>query len=433
MTNSMTSLALARTILLMRDEFGSQINDDVLLNALTLTNVALVADQANLSSHSAQIAFATAAMLMARSGQRVHLLAPDVPMLEDQPPLYGDHLVSALLAANNQLIPEVHFSALPPKEPVDLEVRIGDSSPKVSAKRSIALCASPWAGGIQMIGERWPKIDWPASGLAAAGIGGSEAFKASMGKLEAFALNRKSFRTRFAPHSKGKIALAPADTPEVANFGDFHMISGGAIANSAFYCMSRIRGATGNARTMDSDVGDITNLNRNLLMLHSDAGRPKVIALADRLRGILVVDPIQLRLDAATLHLIQPGAKLLVGADDIPTRWLAQSCDPAWLGIGATGHWSAMASYHIPGLACARCLHAQDDPILATIPTVAFVSFWAGLMLFAYFVMGLSQRQASWAQQTYLTPLRPEYPWRTPISIRASCPLCNHHSALIRP
>lgn len=432
MTNSLTSLALARTILLMRDEFGPHISDDVLLNALTSTNVALVADKENLSSHSAQIAYATAAMLMARSGQHVHLLAPDVPMCEDQPPLYGDHLVTALMAASNQLLPGVHFSASPPREPMDLEVRIGDSSSKVSARRSIALCASPWAGGNQMIGERWPNMNWPAGGLAAAGIGGGEAFKVSMEKLEVFASNRESFRARFAPNSKGSIALAPTGTPEVSNFGDVLMISGGAIANGALYCMSRVRGATGNVRTMDSDAGDITNLNRNLLMLHSDVGSPKVNILADRLREILVFDPLRLRLEAATSHLILPGARVMVGVDDIPTRWLAQSRDPAWLGIGATGHWSAMASYHVPGLACARCLHAQDDPILATIPTVAFVSFWAGLMLFAYFVMGLSQRESTWAQQSYVTPLRPEHPWRTPILKRASCPLCNQHSVASR-
>lgn len=40
----------------------------------------IIADDANIGSHSAQTAFVTAALLMARSGHRMHLLCPDVPL-----------------------------------------------------------------------------------------------------------------------------------------------------------------------------------------------------------------------------------------------------------------------------------------------------------------------------------------------------------------
>jgi hypothetical protein len=65
----------------MRDEFGPEIDDNILLDALTSTRIALMADTTNIASHAAQTAFVTAAMLMARSGHQVFLMVPEVTML----------------------------------------------------------------------------------------------------------------------------------------------------------------------------------------------------------------------------------------------------------------------------------------------------------------------------------------------------------------
>jgi hypothetical protein len=105
--------------------------------------------------------------------------------------------------------------------------------------------------------------------------------------------------------------------------------------------------------------------------------------------------PRQLSLTAIAVHYAgghveEVGAfapKVLVGVDDIPTRWNVQLQQPHWLGIGATTHWDAMAAYHEQGLACAQCLHPRDDPTTALIPTVAFVSYFAGLLLACYFLV----------------------------------------------
>src|SRR2546427_44705 len=78
---------------------------------------------------------------------------------------------------------------------------------------------------------------------------------------------------------------------------------------------------------------------------------------------------------------------VLVGVDDIPSRWEVQAARPLWLGVGATTHYSAMASYHVPGLGCARCLHPKDEPGGGLIPTVSFVSHWAGLWLASLFAL----------------------------------------------
>jgi hypothetical protein len=421
--NKMTASALARTLLLMRDDLLPEVSDEQLLDALTSTTVVLVADEPNLASHSAQSAFATAAMLMARSGHHVHMLSPDVRLLEPQPPLISERLISALVAASDNLIPGVALSATLPTSLPDLEVRFGDSPSRIRAKRSIALGASMWSGAIAAAAARWPRLDWALGGLAAGALASGEAFKASMMRLEPWALSFDVFKARFAPCAQSQVNLAPADTPVIRDLEFFDVISGGAIANSVLYCLLRLRQAYGSGLVIDFDVGDISNLNRNVLMLYSDIGAHKVAFLATHFKHALELHSLAARFDAATL--IHPASRLLVGVDHIPTRWVAQECNPFWLGIGATSHWSAMVSHHAPGLACARCLHPEDDPNDAPIPTVAFVSFWAGLLLTGCFAQSLAKRRDAWPQQTYFTPLRPEMPWRTAVGRRADCPFCS--------
>src|SRR5207249_74234 len=87
--------ALDRTLLLIRDEVDDA-SDEVLLDALMSTKVSLVADADNLASHSAQSAFVTAAMLMARSGHEVHLIAPNLALKGHQPPLPAGNIIDSL-------------------------------------------------------------------------------------------------------------------------------------------------------------------------------------------------------------------------------------------------------------------------------------------------------------------------------------------------
>ena len=73
-----------------------------------------------------------------------------------------------------------------------------------------------------------------------------------------------------------------------------------------------------------------------------------------------------------------------------------------------------------------RRLHPVDDPTTAPIPTVAFVSFWAGLLTAAHFlrersgVLGASELD----QQVYVTPLRPESPIWAVVPQRRGCATC---------
>jgi hypothetical protein len=421
--------ALDRTLRLMRDEVDETVADDELVSALTETRVALVADRANIGSYSAQTAFVTAAMLMARSGHDVHLLCPQAELIGPQPPLGRGELLEELAQVGRDLLPGCVFATAPPAGEVDIAIALGDSEIPVRAARHIRLNATPWSGrlGGEATTDMWQGGWWPLGAMAAAGLGAAEAFKASMRKLARAARNPSRMETVFAPSTSVEFALAPQGTPFVRQLGAFDCVSGGAIVNAILYAVARVPGVQGSARVIEPDTADISNLNRYMLLRHSRLKQFKAHDLAAVLTGSgLTIEPVPKRYEAGQLPVLLPLApSVLVGVDDIPTRWAVQRARPAWLGIGATTHWSGMASLHAAGLGCAECLHPTDDPTNAPIPTVAFVSFWAGLLTASYFLRHRAGEAIPMsAQQIYLTPLRPEHPTLSAVPKRLGCVSC---------
>lgn len=426
--------ALHRTLLLMRDEVHDAVTDDAvtddeLIAALTGLRVALIADAANIASHSAQTAFVTAAVLMARSGHHVHLMCPPVAQVGPQPPLGRGELVEELARVGADLLPGYSFATRAPVAEVDIAIALGNSEISVRAARHIRLNATPWSGRLvdQTASDIWDGGLWPLGGMAAAGLAAAEAFKTSMRTLAHAARNRWRMETVFAPATDVVFALAPEGTPFVRQLNIFDCISGGAIINAILYALARVPGVEGRARVIEPDTADTSNLNRYMLLRRSSLKENKARDLAAILAGSgLTIEPVPKRYESAQLPSLLPlAASVLVGVDDIPTRWLVQRAGPGWLGIGATTHWSAMASFHIPGLGCAECLHPTDDPGNAPIPTVAFVSFWAGLLTAAYFLRHRAgQAVPIGVQQIYLTALRPEHPSWSPVPKLRGCPSC---------
>jgi len=420
--------ALDRTLLLMRDEVNDSVDDDTLLAALTGTRIALIADTDNIASHSAQTAFVTAALLMARSGHQVYLLCPDVRHAGSQPPLAQGRMIEQLVRIGADLLPGVQFLTEPPAAEIDLAIALGDSEIAVGARRTMSLNAEFWSGQIlpQHCATRWKAGQWPLGGMTAAALAATEAFKCAMRKLDQFAKNPDRMETVFADTIDVEFALAPADTPTFSELGDFDCISGGAIINAVLYVLTRIPGVSGHTRVIEPDRAALSNLNRYMLLVHSHLKTRKAEDLAVVCEGTgLDIEPVNERYEQRHHDSIRLANSVLVGVDDIPTRWLVQRANPEWLGIGATTHWSAMASFHHSGLGCAECLHPIDDPGDAPIPTVAFVSFWAGLLTAAYFLRQLGTgRLGSDEQQIYLTPFRPENSVRSGVPKRPTCPSC---------
>jgi len=422
--------SLNRTLLLMRDEFGLEIADSVLLDALTSTRVALIADFANINSHSAQTAFVTTAMLMARSAHQVFLIAPDVMMVAPQPPLLPGMLIEQLVRVGKDMLPGVGFVKGGPKGEADLAIGFGDTPINISARWKIRLNADAWTGFIMPENQRlpWRATLWPFGALAAGGLGAGEGFKTAMRKLLPYALSRPNTAARFARTVESSFQLAPADAPFCRDLGGVDCVSGGAITNSTLYCLARIPAVTAQGRIIEPDTADLTNLNRNMLLLRSncDCQMPKAEGLAQMLGGGLRFQPMLQRYDPDLAARIAPLAStVIVGVDHIPTRWAVQEANPEWLVIGATTHWSAMASFHAEGLGCARCLHNQDHPGDGPIPTTACVSFWAGLLSAAY----LARHAAGHAispkeQQVYLSPFRHEGVFLSAVAVQEDCPTC---------
>jgi hypothetical protein len=422
--------ALDRTLILMRDEVQESVDDDTLLAALAGTEVAVIADDANIASHSAQTAFVTAALLMARSGHRVHLLCPDIPLAGAQPPLAPGRLITELMRTGADLLPGVQLCSDPPRTEIDLAMALGDSKIHVPARRRLRLNAQAWSGQIGPDGEtvRWKAGAWPLGGMAAAALAAPEAFKAAMRKLRHVMRNPARLETVLADMPEVGFALAPPDTPISAALGSFDCVSGGAIIQAALYVLSRLPGVTGRSRVIEPDHADLSNLNRYMMLLQSYA-RARARKTEDLARACagtgLAIEPVNERYEPGRMPSIELGRSALVGVDEIPTRWLVQRANPEWLGIGATTHWSAMASFHKAGMGCAECLHPLDDPGTDPIPTVAFVSFWVGLLLAAYFLRHVGGNPAAAAeQQVYLTPFRAENAVHSVVPRRPGCRTC---------
>lgn len=416
--------ALDRTLLLMRDELVTETPDAALVDALTATEIALVADEHTLGSLSAQTAFTTIAMLCARSGHRVYLLAPDIPLAGLQPPLVGNHLVRALLDADNRIVPTRRFETRLPVNEIYLELRLGASPSRCAAVMQRKLMADSWSASLlrDAPSSVWnDTLVWPLGAMAGAALAAAEAFKCGMRKLKRFARNEDLFEEFFRPTNVSRITLAAPGSPMPDELGAFDVVSGGAITNGLLYALTRIPSVRGLARVIEPDITDPTNLNRYMLLLTDRLGGAKVNQLSELDLGGLSVDPCLYRFEGE--HML--GAlsnRVLVGVDHIPTRWSVQRAMPAWVGVGATTHWSAMASFHTPGSPCAGCLHPRDDATSGPIPTVAFVSFMAALFLTTYFLLSLNGRPAT-AEHVYLTLPRPETLWRSRVAHHPDCPL----------
>jgi hypothetical protein len=419
--------ALDRTLLLMRDDVQDAASDDELLAALTQTTVAIVSDEKNLSSHSAQSAFVTLAMLLARSGHQVFLSAPDTPLVGPQPPLATGDIVGQLQVTGLDLLPGITFARGLRKQDADLTVVFGNTFWKGDPAKTVRLYATDWFARMTRadLDEIWPNSSWPIGGMAAAALAAPEAFKVSMRKLSRWAKNPEFFAEQYAQVSGVELNLALSNSAKISNLGRIDFVSGGAITNCALYCLLRLPNVASSARIIEDDIIALSNLNRCMLLLRSQLDRLKADGLAHYSTNNFLIKPIPKRYIAATSGEIRPFAHaVFVGVDDIPARWDVQRVWPKWLGIGATGHFSVMASYHTPATSCAGCLHPTDEQGAQTIPTVAFVSFWAGLWQATYYLRYLAKdRFLSRDQHIYFTPLRPENPWQGPVQRHLKCPV----------
>ncbi len=397
------------------------------MNALSSTGVLVRSDESIATCHSGQTAIVTTSLLMARCGLNVWVDVPDVELKGAQPPLRGRHLASALEEFSKDLEGLLHISRGQPDELPALILMLGDVHWGNDASRELQLRYGRWWGGFGRT-NACAHIDEPFGAMVSAAIAASEAFKHAMRRLRSVARNPDMFERQFASSSECSVSLVSEDTELVRNLEAIDIVSAGAVSNAVLFALLRIPGVSGTIRVIEPQYYDDTNQNRCMLMTGASTGRPKAVDVADFRAPSLSIIPIastlQEALRSGTLDSL--AKRVIVGVDDIPTRWDAQLAAPSWLSIGATTHWSAMSSFHVPGGACARCLHPRDDDDGAALaPTISFVSFWAGLWSAAYLIRSFTG-DASESESVFLTPTRVENItdiWKTAVQKSKLCPM----------
>ncbi len=415
--------ALDRTLRLCRDFVSlDRASDDALASALLDTRTCIVADEANLASSSGQSALVALVGQLAMLGCNIKLVMPEVDIIGHQPPLIGRELRSALLEYSGDVIPGRAGALAAGSDERDLVFVLGDSSWNGSAQHAWRLAGTRWAGRTAPAAEsssRWA-ADLPLGGLSAALIAAAEAFKWT---LRRFSANEAlmlvpSAAVRLAQES---LCSSPLD------LGAIDCISAGAITSSMLYALLRMPGITGKLRMIDLDHFEIHNLNRYPLLRHSLLGQLKAEGITRWQQDALSIVGLAGRLAPTTAHVLNLAPRVVVGADNVRARWNAQSLWPEWLGVGATSHFLAVTSDHLPGEACAGCLHHVDDGDVSIIPTVGFVSAWAGLSLASRLLRFIDGARGAEAEQVdELATLRLDgrlAQWRHPTIARVACPI----------
>src|SRR5271156_3200246 len=134
-------------------------------------------------------------------------------------------------------------------------------------------------------------------------------------------------------------------------------------------------------RVFDNDVTGGANLNRNMMTLVADVGRSKVHVIARQCDGTglrLVAIPrrfVGKNCEGGLCH------RVMVGVDDIPSRWEVKRQARGWVGVSGTRHFNISSSAHSPATPCCGCLHPVDDAGTKIVPTTSFISFWSGLAM----------------------------------------------------
>jgi len=260
---------------------------------------------------------------MARSGHEVWIDADEVALLGRQPPLADGGLIEALLTVGSDLLPSRAIHRGLPSGKADVSFAFGAAEAR-DAGPQIYLGADDWSASTQTEPETWQGGEWPLGGMAAGALAAGEAFKSAMRRLVDRARDGGYFSALHEPSVPCTVQLAPEDTPKISVLPEFDFISGDAIANAALFALYRVPSIKGRGRVIDDDTSALSNLNRNALLVRSALGMLKVRDLARFGHGISL-EPVAARYRQG----MSLADTVLVGVDDIPSRWAAQRQRPA--------------------------------------------------------------------------------------------------------
>jgi hypothetical protein len=375
--------ALCRTsLLLRRDVFRSDPGaDHVIVEGLRATTARIIADRPTASSVGGQTVITTLYGQLAMMGFRIDLDVPDLSLVAPQPPLDGLRLSSALVDYSDDLVPG---GAHPGAHGADVVFAVGDEPARGADVRL------SWTDSRALVVPANTSVPAPAGDasplgpVAVAAAAAAEGIRAAVPiiaeRLDLVLLDRPAWLP--ARSRKVDLDLRPLAHDGATFVGPIDAISGGAITHAAIYYLLRVSGLTASVRVIEDDTVDVSNLNRYALARRSRVGMAKTELLTTFSTNRLTISGVRTHLDESTSPLLRPFAPdVLVGVDHIPSRWVAQRQSPgALLCVGSTSHDFVLVSTHGPNTPCAGCAHPRDDDTPGPIPTIAFVSLWAGLV-----------------------------------------------------
>jgi len=373
--------ALARTTLLLnREWFAGEADEQVIADALVSSTVRFIADAESLSCRAGQAAIVTAFVLTARLGIGIELVASNVPVIDLVAPLRLPHLVDSLVELGGDLIPGARVRSTPGEaeetfvfgaHPVESHSVVRVTATDFTANLERGDAGAPCAG------------DLPLGGFAAGAAVAAIALQAVQERIES-ATGLTARTPRPTPGPPVRISLLEL-FPDLAGgltleLGDVDAVSGGAITHALLFCLLRMPGLRAHMRVIEEQNTELSNVNRYALLRASDDQRSKVEHLESLATSNIEIDGVASLYTRATRNTLLPLAeRVLVGVDDVEARWWVQEENPTWLAVAATGNHLAQLTTHVPDSPCAACVHAA--PMAPqTIPTISFVSFWAGLL-----------------------------------------------------
>lgn len=392
MADPRTREALSRTVLLCRHQVlgANDVSDDEIVDALLATRVAIVADAANLASPACQNAVSVLTRLVTQYGCSVALVMPEVSALISEPRFEGSELTSLLRRVAEDGLPGPAVVRTPSTEPSDVVFVMGDTTWDGDAAHAWRVSGNEWTGSISSPASPTPRwtATWPIGGLTAAAIASAEPFKVAMRRLGSRLPLPLALPEQLAATLQARATLGHGAAPQSVALGGVDAISGGAIVQAALDVLLRLPGTSADTRVLEPDPFELSNTNRYQISRLRDLdvgtiGQLKISGLEDASRPpSFTISGVARRFEEATLAELLPlRDRVIVGADNLQARWLAQMHAPGWLGIGATADFMAMVSDHTSTTPCAGCAHPVDDGVRDVIPTISFASYWAGLLL----------------------------------------------------
>ncbi|MEX2194342.1 MAG: hypothetical protein WD844_03575 [Thermoleophilaceae bacterium] len=365
----------------MNEEFFSgEADERAIADALLATRMRFTADEESLSCRAGQTALVAAFVLTARLGIGTELVLPDVPLIDVVAPLRRPDLTDSLIELGGDLVPGAAVRTSTAAVDETFAFGLG----RAGSQAAVHVGVTDYAVNIERGGMgSLCAGDLPFGGLAGGAAIAAIALEVALPRIEnAAGLRAKSPRPSAGPPVKlNLLDLFPEVTARsTLELGAVDAISGGAITHALLFCLLRTPGLRANVRVIEEQRADLSNVNRYALLRASDEGRLKTEQLEGLATPEVKIAGVTSLFTRETRESVLPLAeRVVVGVDDVEARWWVQEEQPAWLAIAATGNHLAQVTTHMPDSPCAACVHTTPLPP-QTIPTISFVSFWAGLL-----------------------------------------------------